>query len=186
MAEERLWSFNREFRRRTFDARYFARMRARGVPVWHVGAGANMAIRRHAFSRVGLFDERLGAGAAGCSEDSELWYRVLADGWSCQYEPAAVVFHFHRPDLDGLRRQWHAYMRGHVAALLVQFSRHRHWGNLRRILLQLPVFYALWLRDAMRRDEPGERLLWRAAAAGALAGIAFYARHRRTAAVTRA
>ena len=29
-----------------------------------------------------LFDERLGAGAAGCSEDSELWYRVLADGWS--------------------------------------------------------------------------------------------------------
>ncbi len=178
MAEARLWSFNREFRRRLFDARYFARMRARGVPVWHVGAGANMAIRREAFVRIGLFDERLGAGAAGCSEDSELWYRVLAGGWSCAYEPAAVVFHFHRPDLDGLRRQWHAYMRGHVAALLVQFARHRHWGNLRRIVLQLPVFYGFWLRDALRADRRGEGTLWAAAASGAVAGIAFYARHR--------
>jgi GT2 family glycosyltransferase len=178
MAEERLWSFNREFRRRTFDARYFGRMRARGVPVWHVGAGANMAVRRDVFARIGLFDERLGAGAAGCSEDSELWYRVLAEGWSCVYEPAAVVFHFHRADLEGLRRQWHAYMRGHVAALLVQFARYRHWGNLRRLLLQLPVFYVLWLRDVLRREGRTERALWWAAASGAFAGIGFYVRHR--------
>ena len=178
MAEERLWSFNREFRPRTFDARYFARMRARGVPVWRVGAGANMAVRRDVFGRIGLFDERLGAGAAGCSEDSELWYRVLAGGWGCAYEPAAVVFHVHRADLEGLRRQWHAYMRGHVAALLVQFARYRHWGNLRRILFQLPVFYALWLREVARPEGRPERALWRAAASGGLAGIAFYVRHR--------
>ena len=184
MAEERLWSFNREFRPRTFDAQYFARMRARGVPVWHVGAGANMAVRRDAFARVGPFDERLGAGAAGCSEDSEFWYRLLAEGWSCVYEPAAVVFHFHRADLDGLRRQWHAYMRGHVAALLVQFARYRHWGNLRRIALQLPIFYALWLRDLLRRRRRDEAALWWAAVSGAIAGIGFYVRHRQTAACT--
>ena len=181
LAEERLWSFNREFRPRTFDARYFARLRTRGVPVWHIGAGANMAVRRDAFARVGLFDERLGAGAAGCSEDSELWYRLLAAGWSCAYEPAAVLFHFHRADLDGLRRQWHAYMRGHVAALLVQFARHRHWGNLRRIALQLPLYYALWLRDVLRVRRRDEAALWWAAVSGALSGLAFYGRNRRSA-----
>lgn len=180
MAEERLWSFNREFRARTFDAQYFARMRARGVPVWHVGAGANMAFRRDAFARVGPFDERLGAGAAGCSEDSELWYRLLAEGWSCVYEPAAVVFHYHRADLSGLRQQWHAYMRGHVVALLVQFARYRHWGNIRRIALQLPLHFAFWLRDVLQRRSRGEGGLWWAALSGALAGIAYYARHRST------
>jgi GT2 family glycosyltransferase len=183
MAEERLWGFNREFRRRTFDAGYFAQLRPRGVPVWHVGAGANMAIRREAFARVGLFDERLGAGAAGCSEDSELWYRVLAGGWSCVYEPAAVVFHHHRADIESLQRQWHAYMRGHVAALLIQFSRHRHWGNLGRIVLQLPFFYAVWLRDALRSGDRGERAVWQAAATGALSGLAYHARHRSVAPV---
>ena len=180
MFEERLWSFNREFRPRTFDAQYFVRMRARGVPVWHVGAGANMAFRRQAFARVGLFDERLGAGAAGCSEDSELWYRLLAEGWSCVYEPAAVVFHYHRAELSGLRQQWHDYMRGHVTALLVQFARYRHWGNIRRIALQLPLHYALWLRDMVQRRSRNEGGLWWAAVSGALAGITYYARHRST------
>jgi len=179
MAEDRMWSFNHEFRPLVFDARYFARMRARGVPVWHIGAGANMAIRRDAFTHVGLFDERLGAGAAGCSEDSELWYRLLAEGWRCVYEPSAVVFHYHRAELDALRGQWHAYMRGHVAALLVQFARHRHWGNLRRIVLQLPFFYAVWLRDVVRRRKV-EGPLWWAAVSGTVAGVGFYLRHRNT------
>jgi GT2 family glycosyltransferase len=179
MAEARLWSFNREFRPRVFDARYFARLRARGVPVWHIGAGANMALRRDAFTRVGLFDERLGAGAAGCSEDSELWYRLLAEGWRCVYEPAAVVFHFHRVELAGLGQQWHAYMRGHVAALLVQFARYRHWGNVRRIAFQLPFYYAVWLRDAVRRGWRVEGPLWWAAVGGTVAGVGFYLRHRR-------
>jgi GT2 family glycosyltransferase len=181
LAEEQFWGFNHEFRRRTFDATYFTRMRARGVPVWHLGAGANMAVRRDVFARVGLFDERLGAGAAGCSEDSELWYRVLAEGWSCVYEPAAVVYHFHRADAGDLERQWYAYMRGHVAALLVQFARHRHAGNLRRILLQLPIFYSLWLRDVLGADRRAERALWWAAVSGAVAGVGFYVRHRRAA-----
>ena len=180
MAEDRLWGFAQEFRRRVFDGRYFARMRGRGVPVWHIGAGANMAIRREAFSRVGLFDERLGAGAAGCSEDSELWYRLLAEGWRCVYEPAAAVSHFHRDDLDSLRAQWHAYMRGHVVALLVQFARYRDWGNLRRIALQLPFFYLVWLHDVFRRGVRTEGLLWWAAVSGSAAGVGFYLRHRGT------
>lgn len=103
-------------------------------PVWEIGAGANMAIRREAFARVGMFDLRLGAGATGCSEDSEFWYRLLAAGYSCRYEPAAIVHHEHRASLPALRRQLRDYMRGHMVALLIQFEAHRQPGNLVRVL----------------------------------------------------
>jgi hypothetical protein len=36
-------------------------------------------------------------------------------------------------------------MEGHVAALLLQFARYRHAGNLRRLLLALPAEYLLLL-----------------------------------------
>jgi GT2 family glycosyltransferase len=129
------------YRELTFDTRFFEQMKHRGVPVWRIGAGANMAFRRQAFELVGYFDERLGAGASGCSEDSELWYRLLAEGWFCHYEPTAVVFHYHRSDLDSLKQQMYQYMRGHVAALLVQFAKYKHWGNLRRLFVALPRYY---------------------------------------------
>jgi hypothetical protein len=70
-----------------------------------------------------------------------LWYRMLAAGWECRYEPSAVVFHRHRPSWNGLERQIVAYMRGHVAALLVQFVRTRDLGNLRRTFVTLPHVY---------------------------------------------
>lgn len=94
-----------------------------------------MAFRRQIFALVGNFDERLDMGAAGCSGDSEIWYRILAEGWMCNYEPAAVVFHYHRQELDSLKKQMYLYMRGHVMALLVQFAKYRHWGNLIRLFL---------------------------------------------------
>lgn len=125
-----------------FDARFFGSTLAIGPQVWRIGAGANMAFRREVFGRVGGFDERLGAGAAGCSEDSELWYRVLAGGGVCVYEPRAVAFHHHRADWPALRAQMRAYLRGHVAALLIQHARFGHAGNLRRALWHLPHYFA--------------------------------------------
>ena len=97
-----------------------------------------MAFRRAIFDRVGLFDERLDVGQAGCSGDSEFWHRVLTDGWQCRYEPGAVVFHYHRRDMAGLRKQIFFYMRGHVVALLVQFQRSKNIGNLSRAFITLP------------------------------------------------
>ena len=63
-----------------FDNSFFEETRAEAAPVWRIGAGANMAMRLRVFERVGLFDPRLGAGTSGCSEDSELWYRILVSG----------------------------------------------------------------------------------------------------------
>jgi GT2 family glycosyltransferase len=136
--EKALGGFNHGYRSMSFGRRFFEESKAIAAPVWKIGAGANMAIRRQAYDIVGPFDERLGAGATGCSEDSEFWYRLLALGWECRYQPSAVVFHCHRADRLGLERQARDYVRGHVAALFVQFSRFRHWGNLRRALIALP------------------------------------------------
>ncbi len=132
----------RGYREIRFGQGFFAPQVSSSPPVWAIGAGANMALRRRAFDLVGPFDERLGAGAAGCSEDSELWYRLLAIGSECRYEPSAVVFHRHRVDAAQLRRQAHDYVRGHVASLFVQYARHRHPGNLQRALLTVPAHLA--------------------------------------------
>ncbi len=162
------------YRGLTFDQRFFEEMKHRGVPVWRIGAGANMAFRRKAFELVGYFDERLGAGASGCSEDSELWYRILADGWICRYEPAAVIYHYHRSDLDGLKQQAYQYMRGHVAALLVQFANYKHWGNLRRLFIALPRYYAKrLLREFVIGFEPKRSSIF-LEIVGCLAGVKFY------------
>jgi GT2 family glycosyltransferase len=156
-----------------------------GIPAWRLGAGANMAFRRIVFDRVGLFDERLGAGASGCSEDSELWYRLLAEDHICRYDPAAVVFHYHRPDWGALSNQMYSYMRGHVAALFFQFERYGHWGNLYRAFLVLPGHLVLLTLRALKRRVM--RVLYQSSAGslsvgpqvrGVLAGYRYYLRHR--------
>ena len=176
------------YRALDFDRTFFDATKDVGVPAWRLGAGANMAFRREAFDRVGLFDERLGAGASGCSEDSELWYRLLAEGHRCRYWPSAVVLHHHRADWDGLRHQMYSYMRGHVAALFVQFERYRHWGNVYRAFVALPWYLATlafhtgkrWVarqfydpRDGAVPQPVVPQIL------GALAGYGYHLRHRR-------
>jgi GT2 family glycosyltransferase len=172
-----------------FDAAFFEATKSVGVPVWRLGAGANMAFRREAFDRVGLFDERLGAGASGCSEDSEVWYRLLAEGHRCRYSPTAVVFHHHRTEWSSLSEQLYSYMRGHVAALFVQFERYGHWGNLYRAFVALPLYLLRVAWHAGKR-RVGRFLYGRTAKPlaqpvtpqilGALAGYVYYLRHRAT------
>lgn len=144
-----------------FERNFFAETRADGAHVWRIGAGANMAFRRSVFARVGLFDHRLGAGASGCSEDSELWYRILATGGTCLYEPRAVVFHEHRADWRGLELQVRAYMRGHVSALVAQRDRFDHRGNIVRIFNQLPRYFVRTAMESFLHHTPDRRrLLW--------------------------
>ncbi|WP_072016250.1 glycosyltransferase family 2 protein [Leptolyngbya sp. KIOST-1] len=161
-----------------FDSFFFEKLKPYGVPVWRIGAGANMAFRREVFNQLGGFDERLGAGASGCSEDSEYWYRVLAAGWTCRYQPTAVVSHYHRADFTSLSQQMTAYMRGHVAALLVQMGRHRHWGNLYRLFICLPKHYAKQITFGFLHGFRGKYLTVFTEMGGCLSGIVYYLRHR--------
>ena len=148
--ELHLGGFTSRFTPLLFDRRFLEATWEMGPQVWRIGAGANMAFRRASLAGLGGFDERLGAGASGCSEDSEFWCRILAAGGRCLYEPRAVVFHHHRRTWQGLRQQYRAYMKGHVAALVAQADRYGAPGDLRRIRRQLPVYFARTAISAMQ------------------------------------
>jgi glycosyltransferase involved in cell wall biosynthesis len=55
--------------------------------------GANFVICRSALEQVGLFDDRLGPGASGTSEDVELARRLTRAGITIGYIPDAIAFH---------------------------------------------------------------------------------------------
>lgn len=174
---EKYWSFNRGYRCKVFDRAFFEQTRSQGVPVTWIGAGANMACRRTAFDQLGGFDQRLGAGASGCSEDSEFWYRVLASGGSCVYQPTAIVYHAHRADLPSLNRQINAYMRGYVTASLIQARQHRHWSNLYPLLVNLPKYYLRRLLVGLAIGFGPADTTLTAEVRGYLSGFGFYLRH---------
>jgi GT2 family glycosyltransferase len=55
--------------------------------------GTNMSFKRKVFADVGLFDARLGPGAAGFSEDTEYSMRIRNAGFKIGYTPHAIVYH---------------------------------------------------------------------------------------------
>jgi GT2 family glycosyltransferase len=55
--------------------------------------GANMAVRRALISKVGGFNEELGPGRSGISEDVEFAQRVIRSGGRIGYEHRAAVYH---------------------------------------------------------------------------------------------
>ncbi|CAN5921613.1 hypothetical protein BH23ACT10_BH23ACT10_35530 [soil metagenome] len=176
---EQYWSLGRGCVPAVYGPAFFAARRSHGVPVWEIGAGANMAFRRTALHRVGPFDERLDVGAAGCSGDSEMWYRILSAGGRIRYEPTAVVHHTHRTDIDQLRSQVFHYLRGLGASLLVQFGHDHEIGNLRHMIATLPAYYA---RLALRRARSGadaRTVVLGEEVRGLLAGCRYYASTRR-------
>jgi GT2 family glycosyltransferase len=88
-------------------------------PLPPFGVGANMALRTEAVRRLGGFDEALGAGTpAQGAEDTKMFTDLLLAGGTVAYWPSAVTRHFHRRDLNGLRRQ----MRGYGAGLTAFYT----------------------------------------------------------------
>ena len=70
-------------------------------------------------------------------------------------------------------------MRGHAAALLVQFERTGNFGNLRRALVSMPSWYAQRvLRGTLKGFVERDRFLW-SEIAGFASGILFYLRQPR-------
>ncbi|PWS33283.1 glycosyltransferase family 2 protein [Pedobacter paludis] len=139
---EKAWGFNKGYLPQLYDEHYFNKHVHTGVPVWDIGAGANMAFRREIFDLIGWFDERLDVGASGCSGDSEFWYRILAEGYHCRYYPELFVYHKHREESSSLKHQIFSYMRGQVSSVLVQYENYHHQGELYRLKKILPNYYS--------------------------------------------
>ena len=55
--------------------------------------GANFAVAREAMQLIGGFDERLGPGASGTSEDFDFGRRLARSGTAIGYIPDAIVYH---------------------------------------------------------------------------------------------
>ncbi len=79
-----------------------SRAREYNIPIRDLGSefreirgviGTNVSFRREVFEHVGLFDVRLGPGAAGFSEDSEFSIRLRRAGFKIGYTPHAIVYH---------------------------------------------------------------------------------------------
>lgn len=174
---EKEWSFNCGFRDKIYDDVYFKTNLATGPRVWEIGAGANMAFRRTVFDRAGYFDERLGAGAAGCSEDSEMWYRILAAGLRIKYNPRAVVYHEHRKEMTALRKQLFSYMRGHTAAALIQQRLHREAGYRRYLYRKIVRSYLPRMAKTAFR-YPSQYKMLQLQVRGIFSGVLFFIRNR--------
>jgi len=132
------------------DGAWFREFR-RAVPTWRLGGTANAAFRASIFRdpAIGLLDESLGAGTpSGCSEDTDLFYRILRAGYRIVYEPAAAVRHRHRDTMRALRRQIYAYAKGHVAYQLTTLTREGDLRAIVRLALEMPELY--WWRIRTR------------------------------------
>jgi GT2 family glycosyltransferase len=74
--------------------------------VGQFGTGANFAMRRSVLVELGGFDEALGVGSpTRGGEDIDMFVRVLLGGYALSYQPSAIVWHRHRPDLASLHEQ---------------------------------------------------------------------------------
>jgi O-antigen biosynthesis protein len=124
-------------RGRSFSPETFSRRGPQSplYPLPPFGVGANMAFRREVLERIEGFDVALGAGTPALSgEDTLAFALVLLAGYRIAYEPAALVRHYHRADVDGLDRQLRAYGIGLTAYYL---------ALLRRRPSQLPALLRL-------------------------------------------
>lgn len=139
------------------------------------GSGANMAFRTEALRALGGFDPATGAGTwSRGGDDLAAFFGVIANGASIAYQPSAIVRHFYRRDLGGLRRQMFDYGAGLGAYLTkIVLDRPTILSELRRHL-PAGVDHALHMRsDRGAADWFGAELV-RAERRGMLAGPPAY------------
>lgn len=115
-----------------------------GVGVF--GTGANMAFRRDVLRDLGGFDEALDTGGPlPGGGDHDIFYRVVRAGHPFVYDPAYLVFHEHRRDLDALRRQYWSWG---ASVMAFAVKHHRTDRPQRRRLRRLVRW---WFGDQARR-----------------------------------
>jgi glycosyltransferase involved in cell wall biosynthesis len=134
---------------RGFERRYFRVNTQAGVlasPLYggtgQFGTGANMAFRRSAFDRVGMFDPALDVGTpTNGGGDLDLFFRVLKAGRILVYEPAATVRHRHRRIYEQLHTQLANNGIGFYAYLVRSAQAYR---DERSAVIRLGIYWFFW------------------------------------------
>jgi GT2 family glycosyltransferase len=117
--------------------------------------GANFAVSRQAFNAVGSFDERLGPGASGTSEDVDFARRLSREGFRIGYMREAVVYH--SVDLRRLTEEYfraHHKRQGHSRVIMNDKGIGRIFLDLGRATAQF-AFYSLGKSERDRYRSKG-------------------------------
>lgn len=127
-----------------------------------VGNGTNFALRSSAARAIGGFDPAFDLGRAlHGGGDLDIFWRLLAAGYTLRYIPAVCVRHEHRRELAAMARQLAQHQEALIAFLAKSLSQSRGFGCI--ILL----LFLVW-----RLIKPGVRLLRRSVRKEALpAGV---------------
>lgn len=146
------------------------------------GSGNNMAFRTQWLHDHGKFDVALGAGSlTRGGEDLESYLTVMLNDGVLVYEPAALVRHFARSDMEGLRKQMFGYGSGMAAVI----AKHVTAGprSALAILGRIPAGARHLLSPASEKNESKSssypKDLSRQELKGYLAGTVLYVRARR-------
>lgn len=90
------------------------------------GAGCNMVFPRELLLRIGLFDEALDTGKPlPGGGDLDIFFRVLRANKPLIYEGSMAVYHRHRRDYQGLRRQMWTWGLGFMAFVMKTYESDR-------------------------------------------------------------
>jgi O-antigen biosynthesis protein len=142
-----------------------------------LGSGANMAFRTDVLRKLGGFDSALGAGTpARGGDDLASFFATLAAGYQLVYEPEAVVWHYHRREEAGMRRQAFGYGVG-LGAYLAKLIADRPSRMVDLAIATPAAFRHLFGRaspkNARLADDYPRSFVWRERL-GILAGIPLY------------
>ena len=146
------------------------------------GTGANMAFRRRVFDRIGLFDPALDVGTpTNGGGDLEMFFRVLKEGGTLVYEPAAIVRHRHRRTYEALRTQLTNNGIGFYAHLVRSAM---HYPDERAAFLRLGAWWLWWwnlrrLAQTFVSSSAYPRDLVLAELRGSFVGLSRYQQSRR-------
>ncbi len=117
--------------------------------VGQLGSGANMSFDAEMLRAMRGFDQATGTGTvARGGDDLAAFFAVIAAGHSLVYQPAAMVWHRHRRDLESLSNQAYGYGVGLGAYLASALTAHP--STLGRALYRAPAA----LSYAFRPDSP--------------------------------
>jgi GT2 family glycosyltransferase len=117
--------------------------------------GSNFFLRRDAFDRIGGFDERLGPGASGTSEDVEFAYRLRRWGIGIGLASNAIAYHYvdrNRLNEDYFKeRHW---QQGKSRLVMHDHGRMQIGCNLVHAYARY-AYYTLWSNERKRYRSKG-------------------------------
>ncbi len=179
---ERYGGFGKGFRRRWGRAGVNPRGRLLHIGSGCFGTGANMAYRREVFDRIGPFDPALDVGTVtNGGGDLEMFFRVIQEGYTLLYEPAAVIRHCHRSTLEELKTQ----LTNHGIGLYSHFVRSaRAYPALRTRVIRFGIWWMWWwnlrrlLKSLLGKGNMPRELVF-AEFRGSLVGLGRYRQARK-------